>query len=49
MVEIEELALTFRLTNKDTIRRLKDLEKNGMIKGVLDERGKYIYIEDDEI
>ncbi len=43
------MAQNFKLTNKSIIQRIKDLESSGHIKGVLDERGKYIYISNEEI
>ena len=49
IVEIEDLAINFRLTNKDTLSRIKDLEENGMLSGVLDDRGKYIFLCEEEI
>jgi len=49
VIEIEDVAQNFKLTNKSVIQRIKDLENAGHLKGVLDERGKYIYISGEEI
>lgn len=43
------MAVNFKLGNKAVIQRIKDLETNGIIQGVLDDRGKYIYITKEEI
>ena len=48
-MEIEDLAINFALTNKNVIQRIRDLEASGMLQGVLDDRGKYIYITPEEI
>ena len=48
VVEVEELAAAFGLTNKVCVQRLKDLEANGSLTGVLDDRGKYIFITPEE-
>lgn len=49
MVLLEELAATFKLRTHDTIDRVTRLEKDGRITGVIDDRGKFIYITPDEM
>lgn len=49
VVEVEELAAAFKLTNKDCIQRIRDLEASERLTGVLDDRGKYIFIKSEEI
>ena len=48
-MEIQDLAAAFKMTNKAVLERIKGLEASGYIKGVLDDRGKYIYLPDEEI
>jgi DDRGK domain-containing protein 1 len=47
VVLLEELATKFGLKTQDVIMRLKNLEEMGQITGVMDDRGKYIYISED--
>eukprot|EP00729_Bicosta_minor_P000214 gene214-28290_t len=49
VVLLEDLATRFGLKTQDAIMRLKNLEEMGRITGVMDDRGKYIYISDDEM
>lgn len=49
VVLLEDLATRFGLKTQDAILRLKNLEEMGSITGVMDDRGKYIYISDDEM
>ena len=48
-VEIQELAQEFGLTNRSVLQRLEDLQTSGEIRGVLDERGRFLCITDSEI
>ncbi|CAG9323679.1 unnamed protein product [Blepharisma stoltei] len=48
VVMVEELASEFGLDGKTAVSRLDDLEKGGWINGIKDERGKYIYITEEE-
>lgn len=41
-----DLASRFKLKTKDTIMRLRALEEMGRITGVMDDRGKFIYVSD---
>ena len=44
VVVLEELAAKFGLKTKDVIDRIKSLEKDGFLTGIIDDRGKFIYI-----
>jgi hypothetical protein len=44
VVVLEEIAGEFKMTTTDIINRIKSLEINKDMDGVIDERGKYIYI-----
>lgn len=44
VVVLEELAALFRLKTQAVINRVVDLQENGTLTGVLDDRGKFIYI-----
>ena len=46
---LEELAAEFRLKVKDVITRVQALEQMGYISGVVDDRGKFIYISNAEL
>eukprot|EP00955_Chlamydomonas_euryale_P030455 320552-Chlamydomonas_euryale.AAC.36 len=43
-VPLEQLATEFKLRTTDVIDRVQGLEAMGRLTGVMDERGKYIYI-----
>eukprot|EP00475_Leptophrys_vorax_P026502 TRINITY_DN37426_c0_g1_i4.p2 TRINITY_DN37426_c0_g1~~TRINITY_DN37426_c0_g1_i4.p2 ORF type:complete len:308 (-),score=87.86 TRINITY_DN37426_c0_g1_i4:126-1049(-) len=47
-VLLEELAVEFSIPAKTCAERLVELEKDGFIQGVLDDRGKYIYVTNEE-
>ncbi|ROT84623.1 hypothetical protein C7M84_022214 [Penaeus vannamei] len=49
VVVLEELAARFSLKTKDAIDRVTDLQKNGTLTGVIDDRGKFIYISQEEL
>ncbi|KAG5894058.1 hypothetical protein JTB14_003921 [Gonioctena quinquepunctata] len=44
VVVIEDLAAHFKLKTQAAIDRIKDLEKDNILTGVIDDRGKYIYV-----
>lgn len=46
---MEDLATTFKLKAQAAIERITDLQNNGSITGVIDDRGKFIYISEDEL
>ncbi|XP_011628901.1 DDRGK domain-containing protein 1 [Amborella trichopoda] len=48
-VPLEELAAEFKLRTQDCINRITSLEKMGKLSGVMDDRGKYIYISPEEM
>jgi hypothetical protein len=48
-VPLEQLATEFKLRTTDVIDRVLGLEAMGRLTGVMDERGKYIYISPDEM
>ncbi|CAN6458035.1 unnamed protein product [Victoria cruziana] len=48
-VPLEDLAAEFKLRTQDCINRISSLEKMGRLSGVMDDRGKYIYISFDEM
>lgn len=49
VVILEDLATTFKLKAQAAIERIQDLQNNGSITGVIDDRGKFIYISEDEL
>ncbi|KAK9674379.1 hypothetical protein RND81_12G228800 [Saponaria officinalis] len=48
-VPLEDLAAEFRLRTQDCINRINSLENIGRLSGVMDDRGKYLYISLDEM
>lgn len=49
VVMLEDLAAHFRLKTQDVIERVQDLQSSGDLTGVIDDRGKFIYITMDEL
>lgn len=49
VVILDELAARFGLRTTDVVNRIKSLELTGDITGVLDDRGKYIYVTEEEM
>lgn len=49
VVILEELAKEFKLKTQAAIDRIHELKANGQITGVVDDRGKFIYISEDEL
>ncbi|CAK9299214.1 unnamed protein product [Gordionus sp. m RMFG-2023] len=49
IVILEDLASHFKLKVQDVIQRIEDLVKVGTMNGVFDDRGKFIYITDEEL
>jgi hypothetical protein len=45
---LEDASHKFSLTIKDLVEKIKKIEAEGLISGVFDERGKYLYIEQRE-
>ena len=48
MVELEELASEFGLRTSDAIARVQALEEMGRLTGIMDDRGKFIYVSEEE-
>ncbi|WOL10544.1 DDRGK domain-containing protein 1 [Canna indica] len=48
-VPLEDLAAEFKLRTQDCINRITSLESIGRLSGVMDDRGKYIYISPEEM
>lgn len=46
---LEDLALHFRMKTQAAIDRITDLKKDGILTGVIDDRGKFIYISQKEL
>lgn len=49
MIVIEDVAVHFKLKTQAAIDRIKELQNEGTISGVIDDRGKFIYISSDEL
>lgn len=45
---LEDLSHKFKLSTKDLVSKIQELEKASSISGIFDERGKYLVIENDE-
>ncbi|XP_072958604.1 DDRGK domain-containing protein 1 [Typha angustifolia] len=48
-VPLEDLAAEFKMRTQDCINRITTLETMGRLSGVMDDRGKYIYISPEEM
>lgn len=48
-VPLEDIAAEFKLRTQDCINRINSLEAMGRLSGVMDDRGKYIYISLEEM
>lgn len=49
VVVLEDLAAHFKLKTQAAIDRIKDLQKENRLSGVIDDRGKFIYISEEEL
>ncbi|PVD29369.1 hypothetical protein C0Q70_08620 [Pomacea canaliculata] len=49
VVILEDLAAHFKLNTQDVIQRVQDLQTSGDLTGVIDDRGKFIYITMEEL
>ncbi|XP_034660674.1 DDRGK domain-containing protein 1 [Drosophila subobscura] len=49
VVLLEDLAVAFKLKTQQAIERIQDLQANGTITGVIDDRGKFIYVSEEEL
>jgi hypothetical protein len=48
VVMLEDLAAHFKIKTQDAIDRIKTLQEEGRLSGVIDDRGKFVYITADE-
>lgn len=46
---LEDLAAHFGLKTASVVERIRELQANGNLTGVIDDRGKFIYISEDEL
>ena len=49
MVPLEDIAAEFGIRTSEVIEKVKELESTKRITGIMDDRGKYIYISDEEM
>ncbi|EDW37998.1 GL12371 [Drosophila persimilis] len=49
VVLLEDLAVAFKLKTQQAIERIQDLQANGTLTGVIDDRGKFIYVSEEEL
>jgi len=49
VVMIEDIGAEFGLEGKSVVERLQDLENSGYLTGIVDDRGKYIYLTEEEL
>ncbi|XP_012276096.1 DDRGK domain-containing protein 1 [Orussus abietinus] len=49
VVLLEDIALHFKMKTPKVIKRIQDLQADGILTGVIDDRGKFIYISQEEL
>ena len=49
VVSLEDISGTFKLSTNDIVMKLNQFEQEGRIFGIIDDRGKYIYITEKEM
>lgn len=49
VIVIEDAAVMFKLKTQAVIDRINDLQKDNVLSGVMDDRGKFIYISQEEL
>jgi len=49
VVLLEDLAANFKMKTQDAISRISSLQESGDLTGVIDDRGKFIYISQEEL
>ena len=49
IVVLEDLAAEFKLKTQDAINRINQVQQMGLLTGVMDDRGKFIYISQEEL
>ena len=46
---MQELAADFKLPAKDVIARIRELDQEGRLTGIIDDKGRYVYLSMDEL
>lgn len=41
---LEDVAAEFKMLTKEVVAKIEQLEKDGLLMGITDDRGKYIHI-----
>ena len=49
VISLEDISGTFKLSPNEIVMKLNEFEKQGRILGIIDDRGKYIYITEKEM
>ncbi|PHJ19432.1 ddrgk domain protein [Cystoisospora suis] len=49
VTEVDDLAARFGLSAKDAVQRIRSLEDTGRLSGILDDRGKYVCVTEQEL
>lgn len=49
VVVLEDIAVQFKLKTQQAIDRIQQLQADGILTGVIDDRGKFIYISEEEL
>lgn len=49
VVVLEDIAVQFKLKTQQAIDRIQQMQVDGIITGVIDDRGKFIYISEEEL
>jgi hypothetical protein len=49
VINVDDLASMFKLRVEDTVERLRHFISTGQLTGVIDDRGKFIYITQEEL
>ncbi|EDV48281.1 DDRGK domain-containing protein 1 [Drosophila erecta] len=49
VVVLEDLAVAFKLKTQQVIDRIQELQADGTLTGVIDDRGKFIYVSEEEL
>ena len=46
---LEELAAMFKMKTQEIVELLQELDHSGQLSGVIDDRGKYLFLEEFEL
>ncbi|CAG2068782.1 unnamed protein product [Timema podura] len=49
VVVLEDLAAHFKMKTQSVIDRIQELQEQGQLTGVVDDRGKFIYVSQEEL